>query len=265
METRIAPVRNARAYYHKNRSKSRPTIRLQGDWLNEIGFTYGKLALAEHEKDRLIIRLRDEAGYKELVKDAYQTGSGLFQVRRAIILKNSFPRLDIHGFPLQRLGLTIGRIALARYEYGLISLSLAEASQLEQYYRGLGTRTKILKVSHAKAGHRRRPSIDFLGCWLDEIGFKCGKLVTTESENGQIILRLQESCQNLTQGRLKISSGPVQVAGKMKRHKYQPFINLKGFWLEGFGFTIGRTFTACYEYGLIKLLLTSPEQSQKTN
>ncbi|MCL6592143.1 MAG: type I toxin-antitoxin system SymE family toxin [Firmicutes bacterium] len=117
--------------------------------------------------------------------------------------------------------------------------------------------TRVLTVTRAKSGRRRRPAIKLQGDWLEEIGFTAGELVAAKYEKGRIILQLQDFAQyrDLGKGELKPSSGLFQV----RREKQYSQIDIKGFWLERFGFTIGGVIAARYEYGLIKLLLIDPE------
>jgi hypothetical protein len=119
--------------------------------------------------------------------------------------------------------------------------------------------TRVLTVTHAKAKHGRRPVIKLQGDWLEEIGFTAGELVAVKYEKGRIILQLQDFAQyrDLGKGQLKPSSGLFQV--KTAGISEAPLIDIKGFWLERFGFTIGSIFAARYEYGLIKLLVIDPE------
>jgi hypothetical protein len=127
--------------------------------------------------------------------------------------------------------------------------------------------TRLLTVTHAKAKrvNRRRPTIKMLGGWLDEIGFTAGKLVAGEYSSGKIILRLLDSgnCQDSEKGAFKAGSGLFQVRRQMKGQKHYSEIDMTGFWLERFGFTIGGVVAARYEYGLIKLLLIDPERFQE--
>lgn len=127
--------------------------------------------------------------------------------------------------------------------------------------------TRVLTVTHAKAKgfNRRRPAIKLLGDWLDEIGFTTGKLVAGEYSSGKIILRLLDSgnCQDSEQGEFKASSGLLQVRRRIDGKKHCSRIDITGFWLERFGFTIGSVVAARYEYGLIKLLIIDPERFQE--
>ncbi|MCL6591993.1 MAG: type I toxin-antitoxin system SymE family toxin [Firmicutes bacterium] len=107
-------------------------------------------------------------------------------------------------------------------------------------------KTKVLTVTHAKAKSKRRPVIKLQGDWLGKIGFEAGKVVTAQYQKGKITLRLGDSIT----GGLRTSRGLFQV----RREKAYPQIDLKGFWLERFGFTAGNIIIARYEYGLIIIL-----------
>lgn len=115
--------------------------------------------------------------------------------------------------------------------------------------------TRLFTVTHAKAAQRRRPVIKLQGDWLDEIGFTAGQIVAGEYAFGKIILRPLDS-GNREGAALKTGSGLLRV----RRDKRYSQIDLKGFWLERFGFTIGGVIAARYEYGLIKLLLIDPDR-----
>ena len=271
METRVLTVSDPKAYYPRATAKPKrcPVVRLQGDWLNEIGFNWGKLATAEYTSGRIILQLQDSGNYKELVKGAFKANSGLFQVRRTTNNKLEFPQIDIRGFRMEQSGFILGSVVIARYEYGLIrfllvDLDLLEESQESLSQEGLNMETRLLTVTHAKAKrvNRRRPVIKLQGAWLVKIGFTAGKLVAAEYGQGQIVMRLQDSDRKDSEkGLLKASLGLflIQTAGKSEL----PLIDIKGFWLERFGFTIGGVVAARYEYGLIKLLLIDPERFQE--
>jgi hypothetical protein len=235
---------------------------MQGDWLNEIGFKFGKLAAAEYGQGQIILRLQDSGNYKELVKGALKTSSGLFQVRRETSNGGKFSRLDIWGFRLPQFGFTIGSIVIARYEYGFIKLSLVDLDQLEQYQgTALMERTAgVVTRARTSVPNKYRPKIMLIGNWLDKKGFTPGKLVAVESAFGQISLRLKDSddCQVL-KGAPKASLGLLRVKQATIGKKPFPQIEMKGLWLEKFGFTIGKAFTAGYEYGLIKLSFIEKE------
>ena len=257
METKVLAVSDVKAYYTGatvKKPKRCPVVRLQGDWLNGIGFTCGKLTAVEYGQGRIILKLKDPDNYKDLVKGALKTNSGLFQVQRETDNKKQFPQIDIR---LQQIGFIVGSVVIARYEYGLIKLLLVDLDKLEEYQEKADMETKSLVVTRAKSSvvNKYRPKIALNGGWLAKIGFTAGKLVAAEYGQGQITIRLQDSepRQDLGKGAFKASSGLFQVktAGKSKF----PFIDIKGFWLEQFGFTIGKAFTVCYEFGLLRLSL----------
>jgi hypothetical protein len=256
METRVLTVSDPKAYYPRATAKPKrcPVVRLQGDWLNEIGFNWGKLATAEYGQGRIILRLQDSGNYKELVKGAFKANSGLFQVRRTTNNKLEFPQIDIRGFRLEQSGFILGSVVIARYEYGLIRLLLVDLDRLEESQESLSMETRSSVVTHAKSStaNRRRPAIKLQGAWLARIGFTAGKLVAAEYGQGQIIMKLQDSdWKDSGKGILKASLGLFVVKTACKSEL--PRIDIKGFWLEQFGFTIGKAFTACYEYGFLRL------------
>jgi hypothetical protein len=263
METRVLTVSDPKAYYPRAtaRPKRCPVVRLQGDWLRGIGFTYGKLVIAEYTSGRIILRLQDSGNYKDLVKGAFKADSSLFQVRRTTNNKLEFPQIDIRGFRLAQSGFILGSVVIASYEYGLIKLLLVNLDRLEESQESLSMETRSFVVTHAKSStaNRRRPAIKLQGAWLARIGFTAGELVAAEYGQGQIIMRLQDSGKKDSgKGALKASLGLflVQAAGKSEL----PLIDIKGFWLEQFGFTIGKAFTACYEYGLLRLSIIGQKE-----
>ncbi|MGE5604197.1 MAG: SymE family type I addiction module toxin [Bacteroidota bacterium] len=111
-------------------------------------------------------------------------------------------------------------------------------------------KTKVFTVTHAKAKLKRRPAIKLQGDWLGKIGFEAGKVVTAQYQKGKITLRLGNSIT----GGLKTSRGLFQVRWETVGKKAYPQIDLKGFWLERFGFTVGSIIITRYEYGLIIIL-----------
>lgn len=127
METRIMVVTSAKA---KNMIRRRPVIRFQGNWLDEIGFSSGKLATAEYEQGRIILRLQDSDNYKDLVRSALKASSGLFQVRLETNNKKQFSQIDIKGFWLETIGFTIGSVIAVRYEFGFIKIFLINLEKL---------------------------------------------------------------------------------------------------------------------------------------
>ncbi|MCL6591994.1 MAG: hypothetical protein K6U80_18855 [Firmicutes bacterium] len=259
METKVLTVNNAKAYYTSAPASPKrcPAIRLEGDWLHEIGFTYGRSAIAEYGQGRIILRLQDPGHYQELVKEALKTNSGLFHVQRGQNNNVAFPRLDVREFRLQQFGFTAGSVVIAHFQYGLITLLLVDFDQLETDRSKADMSIKRLVVTRSKVSHskHRRPMITLQGEWLAQIGFTPGKLVAAEYTAGQMIFRLQDSDHSQTSetGNLKPSQGLFKVWRSVVRETEFPRIHIKGLWLANLGFKIGQSFTVRYDYGLIKL------------
>ena len=112
-------------------SKKLPAIKLSGNWLDKIGFEYGKLVTAEYEKGKIILRLEDSQNYPDLVKTALKTGSGLFQISQHFQHYKYFTLLQISGFWMEPLGFTIGSVVAVRYKFGLIKVLLIDLEKLE--------------------------------------------------------------------------------------------------------------------------------------
>ncbi|MCL6591986.1 MAG: type I toxin-antitoxin system SymE family toxin [Firmicutes bacterium] len=127
MKTRVMIVSHAKAA-----SRRRSMIKLTGNWLDEIGFTAGKLVTAEYGKGKILLRLQDSDNYKDLVRGALRTSSGLFQVRLEKNNKKQFSQIDIKGFWLEELGFTIGSMIAVRYEYGFIKILLVDLEKLDE-------------------------------------------------------------------------------------------------------------------------------------
>ena len=126
METRVLVVTSAKAAHRR-----RPVVRLQGNWLAEIGFVYGKLVTAEYTPGKIVIRLQDSGNYKDLVKGALKSSSGLAQVNWKNNNKRKYPRIEFNGFWLEKIGFTIGNVFAVRYEFGLMKLLLIDLDKLE--------------------------------------------------------------------------------------------------------------------------------------
>ena len=259
METKVVTVNNTKAYYASapTSPKRCPAIRLEGDWLNGIGFNYGRSAIAEYGKGRIILRLQDPGHYQELVKEALKTDSGLFNVQRGQNNNIAFPRLDIREFRLEHFGFIAGSVVIAHFQYGLITLLLVDLDQLETNEGKADMTIKRLVVTRSKVSHSKhhRPMITLQGEWLAQIGFTPGKLVAAEYTAGQMIFRLQDSghLQTSETDNLKPSQGLFKVWRTIVRELEFPRIHIKGLWLANLGFKIGQFFTVRYDYGLIQL------------
>ncbi|MCL6591992.1 MAG: type I toxin-antitoxin system SymE family toxin [Firmicutes bacterium] len=122
METKVMVV--------SSRGKT-PAIRLSGNWLEKIGFEYGKLVTAEYATGKIILRLEDSDNYKDLVKGALKASSGLFQVSQHFQHYKYFTLIEISGFWMKQLGFVVGSVVAVRYEYGFIKILLIDLEKLE--------------------------------------------------------------------------------------------------------------------------------------
>lgn len=112
--------------------------------------------------------------------------------------------------------------------------------------------TKIIVVSSAKAGQleKRRPRIRFTGDWLNTIGFTPGSLVRYRREHGLITFTLLASAANT---RIVHSSiDLLQIRQSKHNGKPTAHFEIKGFWMNDIGFTIGSVVAVQFEYGMIK-------------
>ena len=121
--------------------------------------------------------------------------------------------------------------------------------------------TRIMAVGSAKTktGKKRRSRVRITGFWLNSIGFENGKLVSAEYNYGNVILKAHDSdiatYESLVNGIRKNKSSLLQVRQDLKNKQYTPHIEIKGFWLENLGFTIGSVIAVQYENGLINIRL----------
>jgi hypothetical protein len=261
VETKVLTI--TKTSYDGARPRDCPALKLQGNWLNSIGFSYGKLAIAEYGQDSIILRLQDSGDYRLLVKSSLKSSSGLFQVRRETNNKLEFPRLDIWGSRLERMGFTFDSVVMVRYEYGLIKLSLVDTGQLETYQGEMTMPSKVLKVNYVPGKYGPRPCIKISGNWLNEIGFTCGKVIAVKYSLGKIILRLlEETPPEFVTGVWKDGSRLIRVRRVVYKGLYYSYFCFSGVGLVRSGFTVGKTFAVLYEYGLIKLLVIEPERFQ---
>ena len=119
--------------------------------------------------------------------------------------------------------------------------------------------TKVMVVGSAKDTRTHKPRIRITGFWLDEIGFTCDSLATADYEPGQIIIKLQGSGIDTYSRVIKEvregQSGLLQVKPAFHNKKRSPHLEIKGVWLEDFGFAIGSVFVVQAEYGEINIHL----------
>jgi len=119
--------------------------------------------------------------------------------------------------------------------------------------------TKIMVVGSEKSTQRRKPRIRLAGFWLDEIGFHYNSLAAFEFENNRIVIRLEGSGLDAYKRVIKqvLASRKTLVQVKLYQHgkKKNPHMEVKGIWLEQFGFKIGSVLVVQYEYGFITIRL----------
>ena len=119
--------------------------------------------------------------------------------------------------------------------------------------------TKVMVVGSAKDTRTHKPRIRITGFWLDEIGFTCDSLATADYEPGQIIIKLQgsgiDTYSRVIKEVLASKGGLLQVRLEWHNKKKTPHLEIKGLWLENFGFTIGSVIILQIEYGVINIRL----------
>jgi hypothetical protein len=97
------------------------------------------------------------------------------------------------------------------------------------------------------------------GFWLGALGFEADTLVSANYGNGSIVFEAQgkgmETYSRLIGQIRQNGAGLLQVRNLTHNKKRTPHLEIKGFWLEKFGFTIGDVIVVRYEYGRIKIKL----------
>ncbi len=119
---------------------------------------------------------------------------------------------------------------------------------------------KVMAVGSAKTkGLKRRPRIRLAGFWLNAIGFTPDSLVTARYENKSITFKAEgaglHTYKALVRRNRADNSGLLQVTEEFHNKKRTPHFEVKGFWLEMLGFTIGSIIVVKYEYGSISIKL----------
>lgn len=129
--------------------------------------------------------------------------------------------------------------------------------------------TRVLVVGSSKSNNsqKRRPRIRLSGFWLNEIGFEYDNLVSAEYGTGSIVLKLQgkgtETYSKVVKGLLKNKSGLLQVNHEFKNKKQTIHLDLKGFWMEDYGFKIGSVIVVKSEYGVINIRVLDLDKLDK--
>jgi len=113
---RIIPVaRNVKEYTGEHA----PSVLLTGGWLEQLGFTPGRLAAVAPAPGCITITARNNPdGYREDVKFARRHKMNLIQVA----VHKGFPRIRVKGPCASRAGFALGDFFAASCEYGLIKL-----------------------------------------------------------------------------------------------------------------------------------------------
>ena len=120
--------------------------------------------------------------------------------------------------------------------------------------------TKIMLVGSEKTRSlKRHPRIRLAGFWLNDIGFKPDNLVTIEYESKSIMLKVQGSGLDTYKSFVRYArankAGLLQVREECHNKRRTPHFEIKGFWLEMLGFTIGSHIVVKFEYGSINIRL----------
>ena len=119
--------------------------------------------------------------------------------------------------------------------------------------------TKVMIVGSEKGHPKRRPRIRLAGFWLNGIGFEYNSLVSVKYGQGHIILRLEgfglETYGKVVKRVMSTKGGLVQIRQEWHNKKLTPHLEVKGIWLEQFGFKIGSIIAVQCEYGVINIRL----------
>lgn len=124
--------------------------------------------------------------------------------------------------------------------------------------------TKIMVVGSAKDTRKPKPRIRITGFWLNEFGFTCDSLAVANYEPGQINIKLQgsglDTYKQVVKGVLENQGGLLQIKTAFYSKKRAPHIEIKGNWLEDFGFKIGSVFVVQADHGVITIRLLDMEK-----
>jgi len=104
----------------------KPQLRIAGTWLNDIGFTYGSLVIAEYEENSIVLRIREKgltlqnSDIKALLLKPKTT---LFRVTQEKYRGKPFPCLYIRGSLMESLGYIIGTVVSINVDCGCVVIS----------------------------------------------------------------------------------------------------------------------------------------------
>jgi hypothetical protein len=131
--------------------------------------------------------------------------------------------------------------------------------------------TKIITVSTKRANGKVAPKILISGDWLNEIGFKIGKLFSVKYLKGSLILKLEgdpsiDNYEQVVKVLLKDNSFSLlrvyNNTSSIKNKDKFPTIHIVGLRLNKLGFAVGSFVAVVYEYGIIKLKLLDIDKIQ---
>lgn len=114
-------------YRHKTISR----IRLSGKLLSSSGFTYNKLVYIDYKRDRIILKACGESkeDYLAATKMILANKSGALTMVGQQLSDHTgkyYPFVNINEPWLENIGFTVGTPVIARYEKGIIDISVLE-------------------------------------------------------------------------------------------------------------------------------------------
>ena len=125
MNRRVLIVSSAKTKESKRR---RPSIRIAGFWLNEIGFDYDKLVEISCEYGLIVLKVVGQGveTYNKVVKDIRKNNSSLLQVKRGTRNKKYIPYIEAKGFWLEQFGFKISDVIILEVENEIINIKLLD-------------------------------------------------------------------------------------------------------------------------------------------
>lgn len=112
--------------------RRRPSIRLSGLWLQEIGFAPNAVVTAKYEYGVIELSLHGEGmeAYKSIDKKTLTTSSGTIQITKEYKNKKITPCFQFLGYWLEEYGFTIGSVVYVQSEYGKMTLKLLDVDAM---------------------------------------------------------------------------------------------------------------------------------------
>lgn len=124
---------------------------------------------------------------------------------------------------------------------------------------------QLLMIGSAKTKNEkiRRPRIRLSGLWLNTIGFIPETLVTVEYARDNIYLRIAgegiDDYNKVVKDIFRHNNGLLQVRSELKNKKHTPCLEVKGYWLQKLGFSIGSVIVVESGFGYINIQLISTD------